>query len=125
MARVIAMNRRLVRRLAFALIAMLAFAQAGIALAGCFMERGEMANMATLGDCCNPTPEFQPAPELRNDCLAHCTADLQLSGLPIALVQAPADVPVLLLPHPAAPYLAAPPPTPRIPPRILLHSYLI
>lgn len=125
MAPAIAMNRRLVRRLAFALIALLAFAQAGVALAGCFMDRGEMANMETLGDCCNPSPEFQPAPELKNDCLAHCTADLQLSGLPIGLVQAPADVPVLLVPHPTVPYPAAPPLARLIPPRVLLHSYLI
>jgi hypothetical protein len=125
MAPVIAMNRRLVRRLALALIAFLAFAQAGVALAGCVMERGGMANMAAAGDCCSPAPEFQPVAELKNDCLAHCTADLQLSGLPLALVQAPADAPVLLLPRPSLTYPAAPPPAPPIPSRILLHSYLI
>ena len=125
MAAVIAMNRRLLRRFAVALIALLAFAQAGVALAGCFMDRGGMANMAMLGDCCNPAPEFEPVPELKNDCLAHCTADLQLSGLPVALVQAPADAPVLLVPLPLATYPPPPLPTPSIPSRILLHSYLI
>jgi hypothetical protein len=119
------MNRRLVRRLAFALIAFLAFAQAGVALAGCIMERGGMANMAAAGDCCSPAPEFQPVSELKNDCLAHCTADLQLSGLPLALVQAPADAPVLFVPPPSVTCRAPPSPAPPIPSRILLHSYLI
>ena len=119
------MNRRLIRRFAFALIALLAFVQAGVALAGCFMDRGGMANMATLGDCCSPAPEFQPAAELKNDCLAHCTADLQLSGLAVGLAQGPADTPVLLLPRVSMVYPAQPPPAPPIPPRILLHSFLI
>jgi hypothetical protein len=125
MARAIAMNRRLVRRLALALIAMLAFAQAGVALAGCLMDRGAMADMATAGDCCSPALEFQPTPQLKNDCLAHCTADLQLSGEAIALVQAPPTESVLLLPRPTVKYPAVSPPTPRIPSRILLHSYLV
>jgi hypothetical protein len=125
MVSAISMNRRFIRRLALALIALLAFAQVGVALAGCFMDRGGMASMATLGDCCSPAPEFQPAPQFKNDCLAHCTADLQLSGLPVGLVQAPADTPVLLLPHPGLTYPAAPPPAPPIPSRILLHSFLI
>ena len=119
------MNRRLVRRLAFALIAFLAFAQAGLALAGCTMDRGGMAQMAAGGDCCTSTPQFEPGPQLKNDCVAHCTADLQLPGEPTALVGAPAEVLVLVLPHRAAPYPAAPPLPRVIPSRILLHSFLI
>ena len=125
MAPATAMNRRLLRRLALVLIAFLAFAQAGVALAGCFMDRGEMAAMAMQGDCCSPAPEFEPAPELRNNCLAHCTADLQLSGLPVGLVQAPAHTPVLVLPRATFPYPPAPPPVVTLPSRILLHSFLI
>ena len=119
------MNRRLVRRLAVALIALLAFAQASVAFGGCFMDRADMAQMAGDSDCCGTTPQFEPLAQLKNDCLAHCTADLQLSGEPAALVRIPADVLVFVLPHRSAPYFAAPPPPPLIPPRILLHSYLI
>ena len=121
------MNRRVIRRFAFALIALLAFAQAGVALAGCFMDRGGMASMATLGDCCSPAPEFQPAAELKNDCLVHCTADLQLSGVSVVLVQAPAAAQLFVLPrvpdHVGARHEPPPPPAP--PSRILLHSFLI
>lgn len=127
-----AMNRRLIRRLALALIALLAFAQASVVLAACSMERGEMARMATAttgDDCCGPGPEFQPAPQLTNDCLAHCTADLQLCGAPPALVRGPADAPVLLWPDTTrSPPLRAgseAPPARTIPSRILLHSFLI
>ena len=125
MASAIAMNRRLIRRLALALIAFLAFAQAGIALAECFMDRGEMAAMDMQGDCCSSGPEFEAVAELTRDCLAHCTADLQLSGGPVGLVQAPAQTPVLVLPRATVPYPAAPPPVVTLPSRILLHSFLI
>jgi hypothetical protein len=119
------MNRRLIRRIAFVLLALLGFAQASFAFAGCVMDRGDMAAMATTGDCCGEAPQFEALAELRNDCLAHCTADLQLAGAAVALVQVPAEVVVYLLPPGTVRYPAAPAPPPAIPSRVLLHSYLI
>lgn len=107
------------------MLALLGFAQASFALAGCVMDRGGMAAMASTGDCCGETPQFEALPQLKNDCRAHCTADLQLSGESAGLVQASADVLVYLLPPRIVPYPAAAPPARVIPPRILLHSYLI
>jgi hypothetical protein len=119
------MNRRLVRRFALALIAVLAFAQASVALAACGMERGEMAQMSSGGDCCGGVDVKMSA--LPNDCVAHCTADLQLSGLPVVLVQAPAAIQLFMLPRvPDRVGARHEPPAPAAPPsRILLHSFLI
>jgi hypothetical protein len=131
------MNRRLIRRLALALIAFLAFAQASVVLAACAMDRGEMGPMlmeptesaAAAEGCCEP-PSVQSAEvQVANNCFAHCTADLQLTGFPVVLVQVPAATPVLLLPQlersfPGRAVLEAPPP-PTVTSRILLHSFLI
>lgn len=64
-----------------------------------------------------------------NGCVAHCTADLQLSGNMAGLLRSPAHIPVLVLP-PMARFVppdtglhATPPGAP--PRRILLHSFLI
>lgn len=132
------MNRRLVRRLALALIALFAFAQASVALAACAMDRGEMGPMmvqtsesAAVGDdCCPPaSAAFCDDAQLANSCFAHCTADLQLTGFHVVLVHSPEATPVLLLPllersFPGRAVLEAPPP-PTITSRILLHSFLI
>jgi hypothetical protein len=131
------MNRRLIRRLALALIAVLAFAQASVVLAACTMDRGEMGPMmahtsdsgAADEDCCAPAAVHSPEAQVANSCFAHCTADLQLAGFPVALVQVPAATPVLLLPQPerrspGRAVLEAPPP-PTVTSRILLHSFLI
>jgi hypothetical protein len=131
------MNARLIRRLALALIAVLAFAQASVVLAACTMDRGEMGPMmahasdsgAPDEDCCAPAPVHSPEAQVANNCFAHCTADLQLAGFPVALVQVPAATPVLLLPQPerrspGRAVLEAPPP-PTVTSRILLHSFLI
>lgn len=122
------MKLRTLRRIALALIALLAFAQANVALAACPMERGGMAQAATDAGCCD-TPQFEPVPQLSNGCVAHCTADLQLAGMPAALVHPPADVAVLVLPPPRPRLptgigLSAPPPV-AVPSRILQHSFLI
>jgi hypothetical protein len=126
---VIVMNRRLVRRLAVTLIAFLAFAQASVVLAACAMDRGQMGPMMVHGtegaaaddECCV---------QVSNNCFAHCTADLQLTGFPVVLLQAHAPTPVLLLlplPERSSPGRAAleAPPPPTITSRILLHSFLI
>ena len=131
------MNRRLIRRLALALIAVLAFAQASVVLAACTMDRGEMGPMmahtsesgAADEDCCALAPVHSPGAQVANSCFTHCTADLQMTGFPVALVLAPAATPVLELPQPERRFqgralLEAPPP-PTITSRILLHSFLI
>ena len=113
--------------IALLLLAGLAFSQASVALAACAMERGGMAQMADDGCCCDLATD--PAePQLANQCVAHCTADLQLSGMAVALVHACTDAPVLWLPdlraipsHPGGPKA----PLVAIPSRILLHSFLI
>jgi hypothetical protein len=131
------MNRRLIRPLAVALIAFLAFAQASVVLAACAMDRGEMGPMMVQTDesgavgegCCTPAPVQSPQAQVANNCFAHCTADLQLTGSPVVLVQLPAATPVLLLAQversfPGRAVLEAPPP-PAVTSRILLHSFLI
>ena len=131
------MSRRLIRRLALALIAFLAFAQASTVLAACAMDRGEMGPMMAQTDergaadegCCAPDPVHSSGAQVANNCFAHCTADLQLTGFPVVLVQMPAAAPVLLLPRlersfPGRAALEAPPP-PTVTSRILLHSFLI
>jgi hypothetical protein len=125
------MNLRLLRRVSIWLIAMLAFAQASVAIASCSMERGSLAPMLEMTEGCGcEAPQLKPdAPQYANRCVAHCTADLQLSGAGAALVRSPADAPVLLLPRfdrSDAPRtgLESPPPG-TVPPRILLHSFLI
>jgi hypothetical protein len=63
-----------------------------------------------------------------NRCMTHCTADLQLAGLPPALVRAPAHTPVLVVEQPTlhCGFDAVRAPPPGDPPRrILLHSYQV
>jgi hypothetical protein len=125
------MNLRLVRRISIWLIAILAFAQASIAIAACSMERGSMAPMLEMsqdcGDC--KTEVKLDAPQYANRCVAHCTSDLQLSGSLAALAVHPADVPVLILPraevYPVPRAVDEPSPPGGVPVRILLHSFLI
>jgi len=124
------MNPRILRRVSIWLIAMVAFAQASVASAACQMDRGSLRPMLEVAHDCGCETHVKPySPQYANRCIAHCTADLQLSGLPAALVQAPAHAPVLLLPRverrvPGSAGLDAPPPG-AAPPRILLHSFLI
>jgi len=130
-------SRRLLRRLALALIAFLAFAQASVALAACTMDRGEMGGMAAQANesgaadegCCAQSSLKFPEAQVANNCFAHCTADLQLTGFSVVLVRVPAATPVLLLPQlesgfPGRALLEALPP-PTVTSRILLHSFLI
>jgi hypothetical protein len=124
------MNHRFTRRISIWLIAMLVFAQASVAVAACTMDRGSFAPMLQMAEGCDCETQLKPdAPQYANRCVAHCTADLQLSGSMTALVRSPAHVPVLLLPpfdRLASPRtgLESPPPG-SVPHRILLHSFLI
>lgn len=116
--------------MAILLMALLGFAQASVALSACPMERGGLSPMLVVGGGCGCETEVKTyTPQYANRCVAHCTADLQLGGLPVALVRGPADAPVLLLPRAELNFqsgaaLEAPPPVP-VPSRILLHSFLI
>jgi hypothetical protein len=124
------MNLRLIRRVSLCLIAVLAFAQASVVAAACTMERGSMAPMLQMADGCDCETQVKTdAPQYANRCVAHCTADLQLSGLTAMLVRAPADAPVLLVPRIEPRFsggagFEAPLPA-AVPRRILLHSFLI
>lgn len=125
------MNLRLIRRVSIWVIAVLAFAQASVAIAACSMDRGSLVPMLEMSEGCGDCKtEVKPdAPQYANRCVAHCTSDLQLSGSLAALSVHPAEVPVLVLPH-AAVYrvprgIAQASPSSAPPVRILLHSFLI
>lgn len=95
---------------------------------GPMMTQTNEAGAAGEG-CCAPDPVQSPQAQVANNCFAHCTADLQLTGFPVVLVQEPAATPVLLLPQlernfPGRALLEAPSP-PTVTSRILLHSFLI
>jgi hypothetical protein len=125
------MNLRVIRRVSIWLIAMLAFAQASVAIAACTMDRGSLAPMLEMtGDCGDCKTQVKPdAPQYANRCVAHCTSDLQLSGSLAALAVHPAAVAVLVLPRVEAYRLpravAELSPPGAVPVRILLHSFLI
>lgn len=113
-------------------MALLAFAQASVALAACPMERGTLAPVMHAGEPCGGCDTgFKPYfPEFANRCVAHCTADLQNAGAAVALLRSPGGPPLLALAPAGAATAAqegglqAPPPGAR-PVRILLHSFLI
>ena len=124
---------RLKRRAAMLTLALFTFAQAGVAFSSCSMDRGTMGSAMTAdngesdADC--ETPMAAASPQNANLCALHCTWDLQIAGVAVALLGSPVDVPILTvdLPH-AAP---APrtglrmPPSGAPPHRILSHSFLI
>jgi hypothetical protein len=104
------MTSRLIRRIAIGLIAFYALGQASIAMAACGMDRSAMAQAMIMAAC-----------------VAHCTADLQLTtatadAVPARAIESRATIPVPSFRSP--PVVAYPPPaTP--PRRILLHSFQI
>jgi len=123
------MTSRLIRRIAIGLIAFYALGQASIAMAACGMDRSAMAEAMIMAgsqpcdDCA--TPASQDA--VTAACVAHCTADLQLTtatadAVPARAIESRATIPVPSFRSP--PVVAYPPPaTP--PRRILLHSFQI
>lgn len=123
------MKSRTRRWVSIAVLALLAFTQASLVFAACAMERGQLAQALAQPadhDCCDESDDGA-VPMSANACLAHSTADLQISGAPLPAFAAIASVPVL---HPAVERTlpvprAAPPPRQRVPARILLHSFLI
>jgi hypothetical protein len=120
----------LARRVAISLIALFLFGQGSVVLAACAMDRASMAQamtaMAPDESCACGGTEMQSP--VNAGCMAHCTADLQMPGLALALVHAAAPAPVLVVPtlerYPGIAALHVPPPA-QVPRRILLHSFLI
>lgn len=124
--------RRIRRQVALLMLAVLGFAQASVALAACAMDRGELAQasapshgMPAGHECCDEEDSPAAAATL---CFAHCTSDLQAFGWAGFAVPAAERVVLVVLPPavalaPRAAVAEAPPP--RVPPRILLHSFLI
>lgn len=122
------MNRSRLRRIAFLLTALLLFAQGSVALAACAMDRGSMApaiDMAADMECDCGQMEANTPPTAK--CVAHCTVDLQLSGAALVLVHAPSVCAVLQVAAFRDSSIRAEksPPRSGVPPRILLHSFLI
>jgi hypothetical protein len=125
------MSRHLKRWLSILLLGALAFSQATLVLAACAMDRGQLAHMMSQPadhDCCDEAPALDAIPMTANGCFVQSTSDLQALAAAIALDPAPAVV-MLLLPLPESrPVVllrwSAPPPK-AVPPRILLHSFLI
>ena len=124
---------RLKRRVAMFTLVLLAFAQASVAFSSCAMDRGTMSTVMTVdndessADC--DTPMTETSPENANLCALHCTWDLQVAGVAVALLRSPTDLPILTvaLPHavPAPRTGLHAPPSGAPPHRILLHSFLI
>ena len=123
---------RLKRRIALLTLALLAFAQASVAFSSCSMDRGTMGpamaadNDEFAADCETP---ITTTPSSANLCALHCTWDLQVAGVAVALLQSPAGLPILTValpraaPAPRTGLLA--PPSGAPPHRILSHSFLI
>lgn len=117
---------------AILVLAALAFAQANVAFAACFMDRGMLGGAMAMsaGEACDACDmPKQAAMDSPNQCVAHCTADLQQVSHPVVIVPSPVPMPVLWVSQPQGPpnppkgLMARPPGTP--PHRVLLHSFLI
>jgi hypothetical protein len=123
------MTFRLIRRIAIALLTLYAFGQASVALAACGMERGAMAQVMAMpaGDTCEDCAKAD-ADSVTPLCVAHCTADLQLTAAaPDALPAAAIADPLMTI---AVPRFRSPPVLAYLPPgapprRILLHSFQV
>jgi hypothetical protein len=123
------MNRSLLQRTAVLLTALLLFAQGSVALAACAMDRGSMAPAMQMPadmecDCGKMVANTVPSAT----CVAHCNVDLQLSGGAYVLVRAPsvsAVLHVLAFRDSSIRVPGKAPPRSGVPPRILLHSFLI
>ena len=113
------------------MLAMLAFSQASTVLAACAMDRSELGQMLDASadhDCCDTGATSGDAvPMSNNACATQATSDLQLAGSAPFIVSG-FDGPVLIT-RAGPPRPTSPPCTQAlraaIPPRILLHSFLI
>jgi len=126
------LNRTLRIWTAALVLGALGFAHASVSIAACSMERGSMSEVLAVEtsdscDCGTAMTEYGPL--YMNRCVAHCTADLQLSGAAAAIVNDPTSAPALFLPGAARsagwPRRADVPPGASVPKRIQLHSFLV
>ena len=122
------MNYRLRRWLSVALLALIAFAQANVALATCVMDRGTMAQAMTMpdGDPCDDCAN-SGVDSVSSVCVAHCTEGLPIAGTTPDIVTAPAGEPLRAARVPSfrSPAILAYLPPGNLPRRILLHSFQI
>jgi hypothetical protein len=123
------MTARLIRRIAFALVAFYAFGQASVALAACGMDRAAMAQAMAMpaGDNCDGC-EHPAEDSVTTLCVAHCTSDLQITVAAAEAIPAPAIAGAVLVP--VVPGFRSPPLVVHLSPggpprRILLHSFQI
>ena len=126
------MNRSLRSWVAVLMLGVLAFAHASVSTAACPMGRGAISQVlaaepADPCECGAALTEFGPL--YANRCLAHCTSDLQLAGVPVAIVGGVSRAPMLFLPRAveraAWPRWADSPPSVTVPKYIQLHSFLV
>ena len=114
------------------LLATLAFSQASVVLAACGLDRAALAQALSgeMHECCDTEqPANNVMPMTANSCLGEGTSDLQAPAAGLATVVGLANSPVLFVAlapgdSRASARLSVPPPK-GIPPRILLHSFLI
>jgi hypothetical protein len=126
------MPNRLKRRIAFLLLAVLAFAQANMALASCAMDSSTMAS-AMAGTSDKPcdgcdTPLTDSRAQISSVCATHCASAVQPTAVPAPLALPTIQSVVLVLPRQvfdARPTGLDGPPSGAPPHRILLHSFLI
>ena len=122
------MTARLIRRFAIFLVAFYALGQLAVASAACQLDRNAMAQAMTMsaGDTCDDCVQVA-VDALSAKCLAHCTADLQLTP------GSPASIPAATYAFAALPKarvgtgppVSTEPPAAGVPRRILLHSFQV
>jgi len=127
------MRRSIKRWLAIMLLGTLGFAQASLALAACAMDRGQLADMSAQShECCDETASAACGESMvvpTNVCFMGSTADLQAVAAAMSNADAPVQVVAWFVPDTQLEYVlaarspASPPKS--LPPRILLHSFLI
>lgn len=130
------MTRRLKRWLSIVLLAALGFSHVSLAVAACVMDRADLSQMLAsqeaVHDCCDTFDghgEGGNPSMTANACVAQGTADLQLyssASVPVFLSTSARIVLVLppAIERPLVRRSIERPPA-AVPPRILLHSFLI
>lgn len=130
------MTRRLKRWLSIVLLAALGFSHASLAVAACVMDRADLSQMLVsqeaVHDCCDTFDghgEGGNPSMTANACVAQGTADLQLyssASVPV-LLSTSARIVLVLPPAIERPLVrrSIERPPAAVPPRILLHSFLI
>lgn len=123
------MTARLIRRIAILLVALYASGQVALAQAACGLDRGAMAQAMTMaaGDTCDDCGQMV-TDTLTATCVAHCTADLQLTPSDPVSIPDAGFVPLPALRKPpvgTGPPLSAELLAAAVPRRILLHSFQI